>query len=76
MSQKTDGFNGADLEGIVQDAVETAFIDGTENITAELLLKSLEEAKSISDIQGEKIKKLREDLKKYDIKPASEKVGG
>ena len=76
LSQKTDGFNGADLEGIVQDAVETAFIDDVDEITTERLLKSLQEAKSISNIQKEKIKKLREDLKEYDIKPASSKVGG
>ncbi len=75
LSRKTDGFNGADLEGIIQDAVETAFIDEIEEITTDRLLKSLEEAKSISDIQKEKIKKLRENLKEYDIKPASAKVG-
>ena len=76
LSQKTDGFNGTDLEGIVQDAVETAFIDDVHEITTERLLNSLQEAKSISNIQKEKIKKLREDLKEYDIKPASAKVGG
>lgn len=71
LSWKTKGFNGADLEGIVKDAIETAFIDGTETITTELLLKSFEDAKSISVIQKEKIEALRTDLKKYDIKPAS-----
>ena len=74
LSSKTEGFNGADLEGIVKDAIETAFIDGTETITTELLLKSFEEAKSISVIQKEKIEALRTDLKKYDIKPASSEV--
>ena len=71
MQKKADGFNGADLEGIVKDAVEPAFIDGGKYVTSELLLKSLEDAKSISNIQGDKITKLREELKRYDIKPAS-----
>ena len=55
----------------MKDAIETAFIDGTETLTTELLLKIFEEAKSISVIQKEKIETLRTDLKKYDIKPAS-----
>ena len=66
------GFSGADLEAVVKDAVETAFIDGGGAVSAERLKKSLEDAKSISDIQGEKIKKLRDELKKYSFKPASE----
>ena len=75
LSRKTEGFNGADLEGVVKDAVETAFIEGTDELTTEFLLKSLEDSKSITKIQGEKIQKLREDLKKYDIKPASSETG-
>ena len=55
----------------MKDAIETAFIDGTETLTTELLLKIFEDAKSISVIQKEKIETLRTDLKKYDIKPAS-----
>ena len=71
LAKKTDDFNGADLEGIVKGAVEPAFIDREKSVTSEFLLKSLEDAKSISNIQGDKITKLREELKRYDIKPAS-----
>ena len=63
--------NGADLEGIVKDAVERAFIAGEESITTELLLACRKEAKSISDIQTAKIKEIRGKLKEYNIKPAS-----
>ena len=68
---ETKGFNGADLEGIVKDAVENAFIDGTNLITTESLVKAMTAAKSISDIQGDKINELRDNLKKYNIQPAS-----
>ena len=71
LASETDGFNGADLEGLIKDAVETAFIDNTD-ITTGTLLDTLHNAKSITDIQGDKIKKLRADLKAYSIKPASE----
>ena len=71
LARKTDGFSGADLEAVVKDAVETAFIDGKDSVSTERLMKSREDAKSISNIQGEKIKQIREEMKKYDIKPAS-----
>ncbi len=71
IARETEGFNGAALEGIVKDAVETAFISGEATITTDLLLKCRKEAKSISDIQTEKITKMREKLREYNIKPAS-----
>lgn len=60
-----------DLEGIVKEAAEKAFLDGKKTITTELLMSVRRDSKSISDIQTDKIKALRESLKKYDIKPAS-----
>ena len=71
VSRDTQGFNGADLEGIIREASETAFIDGKDEITTELLMSIRKEAKSISDIQKEKIEAMRTSLKKFDIKPAS-----
>lgn len=71
LAKNTEGFNGADLEGIVKDAVERAFREKKTTITVELLQASRENAKSISDIQGDEIKALRDKLKKRDIKPAS-----
>ena len=71
VSKDTQGFNGADLEGIIREASETAFIDGKEIITTELLMSIRRESKSISDIQKEKIEAMRTSLKKFDIKPAS-----
>ncbi|MBQ7544675.1 MAG: AAA family ATPase [Synergistaceae bacterium] len=71
LSSETQGYNGADLEGIVREASETAFIEGMSGITTELLLSIRKETKSISDIQRDKIEGMRTSLKKYSIKPAS-----
>lgn len=71
LARSTEGFNGADLEGIVKDAVETAFRKKMSVVTTELLQACRKNAKSIFDIQGDEIKELREKLKKRDIKPAS-----
>lgn len=69
--KETDGFNGADLEAVVKDTIEMAFIDGKDKITTEDLLKSVKDTKSISSTLKEKIKEIKSTIDKIDIKPAS-----
>jgi SpoVK/Ycf46/Vps4 family AAA+-type ATPase len=69
--KETEGFNGADIEAVVKDAVEAAFIGGREKLTTEDLLAAIKNTKSISVTLKEKISAIRETLGKIDIKPAS-----
>lgn len=69
----TEGFSGADLEAVVKDTIEAAFLDGRESITTEDLLKSVKETKSISVTLKDKISAIREAIQKIDINPASKK---
>ncbi|WP_312046472.1 AAA family ATPase [Anaerotignum sp.] len=69
--KETDGFNGADLEAVVKDTIEMAFIDGKESISTEDLLKSVKDTKSISSTLKDKIKEIKSTIDKIDIKPAS-----
>ena len=69
--KETDGFNGADLEAVVKDTIEMAFIDGKESITTEDLLKTVKDTKSISSTLKDKIKEIKSTIDKIDIKPAS-----
>ena len=69
--KETDGFNGADLEAVVKDTIEMAFIDGKDVITTEDLLKSVKDTKSISSTLKEKIKEIKSTIDKIDIKLAS-----
>lgn len=69
--KETNGFNGADLEAVVKDTIEMAFIDGKESITTEDLLKSVKDTKSISSTLKDKIKEIKSTIDKIDIKPAS-----
>ena len=50
LSRETENFSGSDLEGIVKEAVETAFIEGKDAITTDLLMQIRRETKSIYDI--------------------------
>ncbi len=69
--KETDGFNGADLEAVVKDTIEMAFIDGREKITTEDLIKSIKDTKSISKTLKDKIEEIKSTIEKIDIKLAS-----
>lgn len=67
----TEGFNGADLESVVKDTIENAFINGEQTITTADLQKSIKDTKSISSTLKEKILQIKDTISKIDIKPAS-----
>ena len=69
--KETEGFNGADLEAVVKDTIELAFIEGRDTITTDDLLKSVKDTKSISRTLKEKIAEIKSTIDKIDIKPAS-----
>lgn len=69
--KETNGFNGADIEAVVKDTIEAAFIDGEDTITTEDLIKSVKDTKSISSTLKDKIKQIKDTIEKIDIKPAS-----
>lgn len=69
--KETEGFNGADLEAVVKDTIEMAFIEGRASITTDDLLKTVKDTKSISSTLKDKIAQIKRTVSKIDIKPAS-----
>ncbi|MFJ7407390.1 MULTISPECIES: AAA family ATPase [unclassified Lysinibacillus] len=69
--KETEGFNGADLEAVVKDTIENAFIDGQQNVTTVDIQQSIKDTKSISSTLKEKISQIKDTISKIDIKPAS-----
>ncbi len=69
--KETNGFNGADLEAVVKDCIEMAFIEDKELVTTDDLLTIVKDTKSISSTLKKKMDAIRETLKNIDIKPAS-----
>ena len=63
-------FSGADIESIVKTAIETAFWEKRE-LRQDDLLKAIEKTIPIARTLKEKIASLKENLKKYQISPAS-----
>lgn len=73
--KETEGFNGADLEAVVKDTIERAYIEGIDTISTEDLIKSIRDTKSISSTLKEKIAQIKDTISKIDIKPASKADG-
>lgn len=71
LAEETEGFSGADLEAVVKDTIEAAFIDGRETITTENLQDIISQTTPIASISGNEIAKTRNEVHKRRIKPAS-----
>lgn len=67
----TEGYNGADLEAAVKEAIETAFLENKDEITTEDLRKAVKNTQSISSTLSDKIEKIRLSVSNMGIKPAS-----
>ena len=68
---KTSGFSGADIEGVVKDAVEAAFADDKDGVRTEDLLEAVKNTNSLSEIMADSLKKMEEEYKSRKFKNAS-----
>ena len=71
LADKTEGYSGADIETVVKETIEKAFIDDMANITSSRLCDVVKETTSLSVMLKDKIKDYRENYEKLNIKPAS-----
>ena len=79
LAEKAKGYSGADIEGVVIEAVENAFGDAIENcndlsqakLTTEYILNSMKETKSLSVLMKGKIQKIEQFYEGNAFKKAS-----
>jgi AAA+ superfamily predicted ATPase len=69
--KQTVGYSGADIEAVVKETIENAFIEDKKVINTKDLIAVIEKTIPISKSLEEKIKTLQESLKKISFKPAS-----
>jgi SpoVK/Ycf46/Vps4 family AAA+-type ATPase len=67
----TEGYSGADIESLIKETVEAAFISDDKSISTEKLKKAMENTKSISITLKDKIEKLKETYEKFDFQKAN-----
>ena len=68
---KTDGYSGADIEGVVRESVELAFANGRKALTADDILQVIGHTHSLSEIMKEQIDEMKKNYEKRKFKNAS-----
>ncbi len=68
---KTQGFSGADIEGVVKDAVETAFAEDKSEVCTEDILNAIKNTNAISEIMKDAIEKMGKEYETRKFKSAS-----
>ncbi|MDO5296136.1 MAG: AAA family ATPase [bacterium] len=71
LTSKTEGYSGADVEGVVIDAVENAFVDGSGTLTTEYISKAISNTHSLSEIMKESLTNLSKEYENRHFKSAS-----
>ena len=68
---KTEGYSGADIEGVVKDAVENTFADDKTSLSTDYIISSINNTHSLSEIMKESLNKLSKEYEARKFKNAS-----
>ena len=68
---KTEGYCGADLEGIVREGIENAFINKSDALKTNDLLDAIGNVSSLKEIMGAKLDDMEKSYKELKLKSAS-----
>ncbi len=68
---KTEGYSGADIEGVVKDGIENAFVQGRPCISTSDILEAIEATHSLNEVMKDDIEKLEKEYKERKFKCAS-----
>lgn len=72
LAKETNGYSGADIEGVVRDSVEDAFADGKEKLSTEDIQKAIKQTHSLSEIMKDSLEEMAKAYKERKFKNASE----
>ena len=68
---KTEGYCGADLEGIVREVIETAFVNKKDSLSTADILEAIENTHSLSEVMKDSIKEMKKIYEDLKLKSAS-----
>lgn len=69
--KQTDGYSGADIEGVIKDAVENAFADGKSALTSDYIEQAIKNTHSLSEIMKDSLEKMSHEYETRKFKNAS-----
>jgi len=62
LAENTDGFSGADIEAVVKEAIEIAFVNNCAALTTESLIKVIDNTHPLKEVMKHKIKEYEVDV--------------
>lgn len=68
---ETEGYSGADIEGVVGESVESAFVKGSQRLTTEDLIDCIHNTQSLSEIMKEPLERMTKIYEERNFKKAS-----
>jgi len=68
---KTEGYSGADIEGVIKDAIENSFADDKPCLTTDYIVSAIENTHSLSEIMKESLTNLSKEYENRKFKNAS-----
>lgn len=68
---RTEGFSGADIEGVVKDAIESAFSDGKDSLETKDILTAISNTNSLKVIMKDSLENMTKFYKESKFKNAS-----
>ena len=71
VASMTEGFSGADIEGVIRDAIETAFAEGKGFVETDDLITAIKNTHPLSEIMKDDLRKMKEEYEKRKITNAS-----
>lgn len=71
LAEKTEGYSGADIEGVVREAVENAFVAGKNELSMSDILAVIKGTHSLSELMKDEIDKMKKEYEKRNFKSAS-----
>ena len=67
----TEGFSGADIEGVVKDAIESAFAEDKTSIQTTDVIDAIKDTHSLSEIMKDSLEKMTKEYENRKFKSAS-----
>ena len=71
LAAKTEGYSGADIEGVVREAVESAFANDKESLSTNDILDAIKHTNSLSVIMKDSLDKMKKEYESRKLKNAS-----
>jgi SpoVK/Ycf46/Vps4 family AAA+-type ATPase len=67
----TKDYSGADIEAVVKDSIESAFVDNARRLDTARLLRIIKDTQPLGEVMKDKVKEYKDKFEKMKIKKAS-----